>query len=409
MRRLARRTAISPSQSGRFKATLSALQAGASAPVILLNQGIPTHPAGEPDLNLLRHELRTPLTGMLGLAEMLSVLDLPGKAILWLATLQACGQQMASLIDRALRSEDSGTVLQPQRVDGLQLMESLVAAHWPAARAGRTSLILAFHPEALGLWQTDTVALRQAVDNLLANAIRFSRNGYVLLEVRAVAPQRAGVDLLELVIEDSGPDPKCTASNLQDESEFADRTYHMYSRGRGLQVVEQACQRFAGNLQRSASNSGGARFILTLNDMVPELQKQIQPFRPALLNKLHCLLKLEISRQRAVAAMLGCLDISFEAINPEVSPELNRLPPSQVLVCAQALLPLSLQRCNGNSTAHSIWLLASVPGTTGPELYQQLLPEPLFQADLQNALLRCLVVQGTPASQQRPFSTMEQQ
>lgn len=404
MRRLAHRTVVFPAQSGRFKATFSPLQPGTSTPALWLTEGIPAHPAVAADLNLLRHELRTPLTGMLGLAEMLSALDLPGKATLWLATLQACGQQMASLIDRALRSEEPGVALhQQQRVDGLQLMESLLAAHWPAAQAGRTSLMLAFHPEALGLWHTDIVALRQAVDNLLANAIRFSRNGYVLLEVRAVVPQRAGIDLLELVIEDSGPDPKSTASNLQDESEFADRTYHMHSRGRGLQVVEQACQRFAGNLQRSASHSGGARFILTLNGMLPETQKQIQPFRPALLKKLHCLLKLEVSQQRALAAMLGCLDISFETIRPETTLELNRLPPAQVLVCTRALLPPSLQQSSSNPAANSICLLVMVPGTGGVEFYQQPLPELLFQADLQNALLRCLVVQGMAACQHAYF------
>ena len=377
---------------------------------MLLTQTVPVHTAVAADLNLLRHELRTPLTGMLGLAELLTALDLPGKATLWLATLQACGQQMASLIDRALRSEESGAAPhQHPRVEGLQLMESLMAAHWPAARAGRTSLMLAFHPEALGLWQGDVVALRQAVDNLLANAIRFSCNGYVLLEVRAVAPQRAGVDLLELVIEDSGPAPKNIASNLQDECEFADRTYRMSSRGRGLQVVEQACQCFAGNLQRSSGSAGGTRFTLTLNGMFPGRQKQLRPFRPALLNKLSCLLKLELFPQRALAAMLDCLDIRSEVMFDEVAPALNTLSPLQVLICTQAMLPQSLQHCTADLSANSIWLLASVRGTASPELYQQPLPEPLFQADLQNALLRCLVVQGMTACQQHPDSTMDQQ
>lgn len=400
MRRLAHRKPLRVTQSCRYKPTYRLQQAGASVPGLCLTAFDPAPAAVTADLLLLRHELRTPLTGMLGLAELLSAQDLPGNAPLWLATLQACGQQMANLIDRLLGpGEPAGERPEHQAVDGLRLMESLVAAHWPAARAGRTGLLLAFHQEALGLWQTDTVALRQAVDNLLANAIRFSRKGCVLLEVRVVAALRAGFNLLELEVEDSGTDPETSASNLQDEGEFADRTYRMSSRGRGLRVVEQACQSFAGKLQRSSSHAGGARFTLTLAAGVPGRQQPLQPFRPALLKKLHCFMKLEPFQQRAVAAMLGCLDIGCEAVDGELALVLHGLSPFRILICSQSQLPQSLLQGSTGTSARSIWLLARVAGTRGPELFQQPLPEPLLQADLQNALLHCLVVQGMAACQ----------
>lgn len=401
LRKLAHRSALSLIQSSNFNPILSARRFGPPAHNQLLAQSAP---ATLVDLNLLRHELRTPLTGMLGLAEMLAALDLPAKATFWLATLQACGQQMASLIDRALRMEEAGFVAgQQPAVNGLQFIETLITAHWPAARAGGTRLMLAFDAAALGLWQADPVLLRQALDNLLANAIRFSRNGHVLLEVRMVAQDSVGFNQLELLIEDSGPSPVSIPSNLQDEGEFADRAYRMFSRGRGLQVTEQACQQFAGHLRRCSGNSGGARFTLTLNGLFPAHRQPVQPFRPALLRKLHCVLRLEKSQQAALAAMLRCLDISFEFSSQEGMQELDTLPPLHVLICATTLLPYSIQRCVGDSAAHSIWLLASYTGIKGPDFYQQLLPELLLQTDLQNALLRCLVEQGMATCQQRQF------
>lgn len=401
MRRLAHRSAIFTIPSRCFRPIASVELPDVPAAGPMLAPGVPAPLA---DLDLLRHELRTPLSGMLGLAEMLTGLDLPTKATFWLATLQACGQQMACLIDRALRTEGPGSVAAHQpAVDGLQFMEALIAAHWPAARAGGTSLLLAYDAAAVGLWQADPVALRQALDNLLANAIRFSRNGHVLVEARLVAGERVGCNQLELVIEDSGPNPATTTCNLQEESEFADRAYRMFSRGRGLRVTEQACRHFAGYLQRGSSSSGGARFVLTLNGIFLERQQQCHPFRPALLKKLHCILKLEISQQRALAAMLACLDISFEVFSLEKLPVLDSLLPLQVLICAKTQLPHPVQQCFADSSAHSLWLLASFTGTTGPEWYQQPLPGLLLQADLQNALLRCLVAQGMAACQQRQF------
>jgi anti-sigma regulatory factor (Ser/Thr protein kinase) len=401
MRKLAHRPAVFPTQFRWQRPPLSDQPTSPPAAAASLTQSIPAGIAATADLVLLRHELRTPLTGMLGLAELLSALDLPAKATLWLATLQACGQQMASLIDRALQSEQSRSALyQHQTVNGLQLMEMLVAAHWPAARAYGTSLMLVFHPEALGLWQIDSVALRQALDNLLANAIRFSHQGYVVLEIRALEQRQEGLNLLEISIEDSGPDPKIIASNLQEDCEFADRTYRMSSRGRGLQVVAQACQRFAGNLQRSSSNAGGSRFALTLNALFPGGPKPIQPFRPALLNNLHCILNLEVSQQRALAVMLECLEIGSEVVDQKIMPAPDALTRFQVLICTQAHLPRSLQQGMRSFSANSIWLIVSIPKANGPELYQQPLPEPLFQADLQTALLRCLVVQGMAVCQQ---------
>lgn len=400
MRRLAHRTPFFSNQFKRvrFEPGFHHVPALTSA---VLAKDAPQRSSAMTDLNLLRHELRTPLTGMLGLAEMLAALELPAKATFWLATLQACGQQMASLIDRALlpREPDSRSGL-PVAIDGLHLLESMLAAHWPAARASGSRLMLAFHPEARGIWQLDATVFRQALDNLLINAIRFSPNGQVLLEVRATTPQLEGSGSLELVIEDSGPNLESDSTRSHDGSEFADRTYRMSSRGRGLVVTEQACRSFAGSLQRSPGSVGGARFTLVLNGIVPREQKLLRPFRPALLQKLRCLLKLEPLQQRALVAMLGCLDISFEILNGEAMPDVNELPPGQILICAQALLPQSLRQRGSPSVNNSTWLLMSHAGTSGPEFHQQLLPEPLFQADLQNGLLRCLVIQGMAACQQ---------
>jgi anti-sigma regulatory factor (Ser/Thr protein kinase) len=357
---------------------------------------------------LLRHELRTPLTGMLSLAELLSSHPLPARSANWVATLQACGQQMARLIDRSLRTEPQAT--EPQMIsdiDGLGLLETLIVAHWPAAQQSGISLLLIFQPEARVIWQTDAVALRQALDNLLSNAIRFTRSGQVTLEARVVPKDGTDHDQLELLVEDSGSGSDSSPSNLRDGTDYADRTYRMFSRGLGLKVVEQACQRHSGRLLQSASTMGGASFALQLPGVIAPHRRYSQPFGPMLQQKLSCLICLESPRQRAVAAMLACLDISFECID---SPDALRVPsgPAKpVLICTRDKLPEHLfpdllshspMQVGDDANANPICLLDFGYVERPEECELQVLPEPLLLTELQTALLRCLVMQGSAVS-----------
>jgi hypothetical protein len=392
MRRLAHRNDViplTPRQSRKLLAPpgLKALSTDVPVPVEVMRR-----PAATVDLELLRHELRTPLTGMLGLAELLAATDLPSRAACWLSTLQACGEQLANLIDRALKSQPAGRSNSlAGAFDGARFLESLVMAHWPAAQSENTQLALVCSAAARTVWHTDAVLLRQALDNLLANAIRFSRGGQVLLEARVVPQPGGECNQLELAVENfpAATGPAC--SNLQDVGEFADRTYRMYSRGHGLQVVDSACQRLGGKLLQNRVDAGSTRFAVLLQGVIRQPGHQTRRFKPALLDRLGCILLLEPARERCVSAMLACLEITFTVIGPEQLPRPQSWPNSWILVTSQSgLLPLFPESV-GEPHADALWVVGCAQAGTGPELVRYRLPCPWFQADLQNILLRCRV------------------
>lgn len=365
------------------------------------------------DLYRLRHELRTPLTGMLGLAELLSAQDLPGHAAFWLATLQACGQQMASLIDRSLRPDVQSEGIAHGAETGTEgggFLERLICSHRPAAEAGDTRLHLLIQPPARTCWRVDPVLLRQALDNLLANAIRFSPEGYVLLEASVLPSGILDADTLQLVVENSGSghshhveSKNASALQIADGSfngraaagfDYADRSYRMFSRGQGLQVVEQVCAALHGQLQRSHTAMGGARFVLQLPAVILRRENQIKSFGPDLLRKLHCRLLLEQPMLRVVAALLTGLDLSFEHIDNLQEAAFQALPERQLLICNPLRLPAVSLDMKEIFNPRSICLVARLIHYDKSEWYVQPLSEPLLQSDLQAALLRCLVLQG---------------
>lgn len=364
------------------------------------------------DLYRLRHELRTPLTGMLGLAELLSAQVLPGQAAIWLATLQACGQQMANLIDRSLRPNLSGDTDAPAEsgTEGGAYLEQLICSHWPAAKAGNTQLHLLLEPQARAYWRVEPVPLRQALDNLLANAVRFSAGGYVLLEARVLPTAVVDADTLVLAVENKRHGLSQTvevksASGLQiadcnpranaaGEFDYADRSYCMFSRGLGLKVVEQVCDALQGQFHRSQATVEGARFELQFPAVVLRCEKQSKPFGINLLRSLNCLLLLEEPQRRVVAALLTCLDISFLAIDKLEETALLALPRNRLLICKTCRLPPAALGRDDRFKPQSICLLARLSHTDQPEWYVQVLSEPLLLVELQTALLRCLVLQG---------------
>jgi len=370
------------------------------------------------DLYQLRHELRTPLTGMLSLAELLSAQDLPGPAAFWLATLQACGQQMASLIDRTLRPEIQSAGINhgtETDVEGGGFLEQLICSHWPAAKAGDARLHLLVQPKARTYWRVDQVLLRQALDNLLANAIRFSPGGYILLQASALPSGTGDADTLLLLVENGGPghgppvDVK-RASSMQiadchftaspdDDFEYADRTYRMFSRGQGLEVVKQVCHTLNGQLQRSGTPGGGARFEMQLPSVVLRSEKKIKPFSPGLLRKSHCVLLLEEHMELVVSALLTGLGLSFRVNEDLDDAAFRALPEKQMLICNPSRLPASSSGMVKGLNPQSICILAKLTRHEKSEWYVQPLVEPLLQAELQTALLRCLVLQAIAVCQ----------
>ncbi len=355
------------------------------------------------DLELLRHELRAPLTGILGLAELLAATDLPSRAACWLSTMQACGEQMANLIDRALKPHHAGrSDSLAAAFDGALFLESLVMAHWPSARSGNTRLVLVCSAAAQGVWHSDAVLLRQALDNLLANAIRFSRDGLVLLEAQVASRPGREWGQLELAVENFPATRMPACANLRDGGEFADRTYRMYSRGHGLRVVDAACRRLQGKLLQNRVDAGSTRFALLLHGVIRRAEARCRRFKPALLDRLGCILLLDSARQRCVSAMLGSLEITFTVIGPEQLPRPQSWPSSWILLTSHSrLLPLFPESGNEPDDG-AVWVVGCRQGAEGPEPVRYRLPDPLFQADLQNTLLRCRVEQELAAGARKP-------
>ncbi|MFI8593989.1 ATP-binding protein [Microbacterium sp. NPDC078428] len=153
------------------------------------------------------HELRNPLTAVLGYADMaLDDTDLRPAPRRQFEMIQGAAERMQHLINDLLRGASDAAALQPgpaghETCDFARICRESVTSFAPwAAERGVSVNVTGPHPlPVIG----DEFQLRQVVDNLVSNAIKYShRNGRVTLSLRVV--ESAAQHRIVLVIADDG-------------------------------------------------------------------------------------------------------------------------------------------------------------------------------------------------------------
>ena len=149
------------------------------------------------------HELRTPLNGVLGMARLARdpALD-PTRRQRYLDLLADSAKHLADILSDTLdlaRIEAGKLVLDLQAFDPRALMQTTVANHRPLVDNAGRAITLEVAPEVPGLVLGDAVRVRQILAKYLSNALKFSEQGTVQVQLR-----RAGADRLRLSVTDHG-------------------------------------------------------------------------------------------------------------------------------------------------------------------------------------------------------------
>lgn len=135
-------------------------------------------------LNNMSHEIRTPLTGILGYAEML-VDNLAGEEKEFADTIMQSSRRLMETLDSVLKLsqlERGETDLELTRIDLGEEVESWVSSLQPLAdKKGLTLQSFVSSPHACIVG--DEAFTRRIVNNLVSNAIKFTDEGSVTVEV----------------------------------------------------------------------------------------------------------------------------------------------------------------------------------------------------------------------------------
>lgn len=157
-------------------------------------------------LATMSHELRTPLNGILGMAELLRQAPLDQQDRQRLQALHQAGEGLLSILNEVLsfaRLEEGESRPELRDFSLRQLLEEVTTLLQPRAEANRTRLELHIDEQLAPRQQGAEQYLRQVLSNLLANAIRFTEDGWVRVEVHVLHSGAEG-QRLRCCVRDNG-------------------------------------------------------------------------------------------------------------------------------------------------------------------------------------------------------------
>ncbi|MCG6869870.1 MAG: response regulator [Gammaproteobacteria bacterium] len=156
----------------------------------------------------MSHELRTPMNAIIGFADLLGDYRIDDAHTEYVATIRRSASELLVLINEILdysRIESGELQIIETRFNIYELIEGIVILLKKSAQEKRLDLLVYIDPAIPMEIRTDPQRIRQSLINLIGNAIKFTSEGHVALELhRTDGDGEAGEEQLVFCIIDTG-------------------------------------------------------------------------------------------------------------------------------------------------------------------------------------------------------------
>lgn len=159
-------------------------------------------------LTVMSHEIRTPLNGLLGNLTLLKNTRTTREQARFVENMEISGQILLSHVDTVLdiarfEAGKLSVALQPSNLN--DILQEIVDGQSGNAASRGNSISWQWVGDARPCVAADAQRLRQILLNLVGNAIKFTENGRISIEVEVTEPgPTAGVNIFEFRIIDTG-------------------------------------------------------------------------------------------------------------------------------------------------------------------------------------------------------------
>ncbi|MBQ4838949.1 response regulator [Pseudoalteromonas luteoviolacea] len=223
----------------------------------------------------MSHEIRTPMNGILGMLNILSGSTLNDGQRRHLTLAQSSAESLLTIINDILdfsKIEAGKMSIDTVQCDLIQIISDCFSAFAPKAIEQHTELFLDSRNMQYQFAKTDPHRLKQVLNNLISNAIKFTENGKITLT--CYTEQSNQNTRLWCSIEDTGIGiSKAQLDKIFDSFTQADpsTTRKFGGTGLGLTIAKQLCELLGGALHAYSKLSVGSTFTfyIELQDAQP--------------------------------------------------------------------------------------------------------------------------------------------
>jgi PAS domain S-box-containing protein len=220
-------------------------------------------------LSTMSHEIRTPLNAILGYAQlMLRDKSLGTESKANLNVIGRSGEHLLALINDILdmsKIEAGHTQLNPTTFNLSHMLDDLAAMFRLRAEAKALHFAMVVDGEPVSYVIADEGKIRQALINLLGNAIKFTKRGHVHLHVH-LTPKNAHAFWLSAAVEDTGIGitPEDQAHLFEPFTQVKGKLNIQEGTGLGLAISRKCARLMGGDLTAVSSPGIGSTFTFEI-------------------------------------------------------------------------------------------------------------------------------------------------
>lgn len=231
-------------------------------------------------LATMSHEIRTPMNGVIGMVDLLSDTDLTDIQKQYVESLQISGKNLLSIINNILDySKIEAGKLELEAVDFnlSDVIKDVVMLFYPTAKNKHLKINYHFSSDLPKMLIGDPEKIRQVVINIIGNAIKFTQQGHIDVQVDVESEKDQLIGFL-IKIKDTG----IGMTEIQKEYIFesfrqadTSTTRQFGGTGLGLTISSRLVKLMGGNLSVESEYQKGSVFTFSLS--LPISKSRLSP------------------------------------------------------------------------------------------------------------------------------------
>ena len=223
----------------------------------------------------MSHEIRTPMNAILGFSDLLQGMTTDDRYQSYLQAIRSSGKTLMSLINDILdlsKIEAGKLQLSYEGINLRALINDIQQIFSVKATEKGIQLLATVDesvPEAIAF---DEVRLRQILFNMVGNAIKFTEQGHVSIQVSSILSDEQKIQLV-LQIQDTGigiaPENQTRIFDIFTQSE-GQSTRKYGGTGLGLTITRRLTEMLGGSIQLTSELGKGSIFTLIFPSVIIE-------------------------------------------------------------------------------------------------------------------------------------------